>query len=147
MQFESSKRHDIHVVWMIWSRNTKARMQYVMQSGGQLECLLLGINLLWGLWMLAPWWDSVHQVPGFRFMAFWPDSAWGGMMTALSVMHFVAWLHAHWRMRRKVLLVLIGFWTVLAWSVIISNPAAPAAGTYCVLLAAHVWLYVYARKL
>lgn len=145
-RFESSKRHDIRIAWMIWSRNTHERMRYVVQGGGKLECLLLVINLSWGLWMLAPWWDSVHQVPGFRFMAFWPDSAWGGMMTTLGVLHLISWLHAHWRMRRKTLLVLMGFWVVLTWSVVISNPAAPAVATYSSIWAAHVWLYIHARK-
>lgn len=98
-----------------------------------LEWALTGLMLVWGLWLLAPWWDTFAN-PQYRALALiMPEQLWGLWSTMIAVTRAAA-LYINGSHRRTPAVRLVGaalgviWWLVLLWLFLLAPQENPPAG-------------------
>lgn len=96
-----------------------------------LELWLAGLSLIWGLWVLSPFWDTFQSVRTYHIMSdVAPEWVWGLVMCLSAILNLFAMLRNHSILRRFALSGAVFIWFFISVSAGLSNYASPAAPLY-----------------
>jgi hypothetical protein len=118
------------------------RLHWILfHSEGALTEMFLGlISLVWGIWVLSPFWDAFSSNYAFRVMAATaPEWAWGGAMTAMGLFKIYTILSERKSLKKLAFLISIFLWSCVAISFINAAPLAVGAPIYSLIVIANAF--------
>jgi hypothetical protein len=118
------------------------RLHYILfHSEGALTEFFLGIiSLVWGLWVLSPWWNAFDGQVAFAVMQqIAPEWVWGCVMTIVGVLKVATILSEQPKAKQYVFLVSLFVWSCVAISFVASSPFAVGSPIYILFVFANAF--------
>lgn len=119
------------------------RLQYILfhSEGALLEFFMAFLSLVWGLWLISPYWDTFSATSAFTIMAqLAPEWLWGSTMTAVGIFKMYTILAENHRAKHYAFLAALFVWACVAISFIDASPYAVGSPVYSLIVITNAFI-------
>lgn len=103
------------------------------------------LSIIFGLWILNPWFDTFTLPSFIAFIRFAPEWVWGTTSVVLGLYTHFALSTQEFILRRAAMFLNMVLWGAISYNFFASTPMSTGAGIYLVFSLMSLWIFVRLR--
>lgn len=135
---EPRQQQQLHVRFVLWLKTLFFDKDFEFT-----EIQNVTIKLLWGMWLLSPWWNTFANSVSFRAMSeLANENVWGAGVVLIAVLHLAGLVFNIHFMRKYAIFAGFLFWLFVSIMLVRTNPSGTGTIIYPILTISTMWVYL-----